>query len=104
MRKRLTKSSNNIVITGTLGGVGEYLNIDPTIIRIIFIAMCFSGFPIFLYIIAAMVMPSGKGNQDTRRYNNYYGEREQRYYGERKTNNRPRKEAEKVDEDEWSDF
>ena len=28
MNKRLTKSTNNVVITGTLGGLAEYLGID----------------------------------------------------------------------------
>ena len=47
MNKRLTKSTNNAVITGTLGGLAEYLGIDPTIIRVIyvFLSLVTAGFP-----------------------------------------------------------
>ena len=46
MNKRLTKSTNNVVITGTLGGLAEYLGIDPTIIRVIyvFLSLVTAGF------------------------------------------------------------
>lgn len=37
MNKKLTKSANNVVITGTLGGLAEYLRIDPTIVRVIYV-------------------------------------------------------------------
>ena len=33
--KRLYKSSTNRVLCGVCGGIGEYLNIDPTIIRLL---------------------------------------------------------------------
>lgn len=58
--KRLTKSSYDRKIWGVCGGIGEYFNIDPTLIRLIWLvlALC-AGSGILAYIIAAIVMPEG---------------------------------------------
>lgn len=59
MEKRLVKSNRNRVIAGVCGGIGEYLNIDPTVIRLIFlIFLFFCGTGIFLYLIASILIPS----------------------------------------------
>lgn len=59
MKKRLYKSETNKILTGTCGGLGEYFNIDPTIVRLIFvIGTFFSGFGVLVYIAAALIMPS----------------------------------------------
>lgn len=106
MAKRLTKSKNNIVISGVLGGIGEYTKIDPTIIRILFLAITLIGIgsPVLLYIIMMVLIPSGKNNQsEEERFSSF---RQQAYYGDNQRNSaqRPRKEAQKVEKDEWSDF
>jgi len=57
--KRLTKSNHNRVICGVCGGLAEYLNIDPTVVRIIWAIFTFAGgSAILVYIIAALIMPS----------------------------------------------
>ena len=57
--KELKRSLQNRKICGVCGGIGEYLNIDPTVIRLIWvlvtIASCGTG--LIAYIIAALVMP-----------------------------------------------
>lgn len=57
--KQLKRSLQNRKICGVCGGIGEYLNIDPTVIRLIWvlvtIASCGTG--LIAYIIAAIVMP-----------------------------------------------
>ena len=59
MEKRIYKSERNRVLTGTCGGIGEYLNIDPTIVRLIFVGITFfSGIGIFAYIVAALLIPN----------------------------------------------
>lgn len=59
MSKKIYKSSQNKVFTGTCGGIGEYFNIDPTIIRLIFAAtLLLGGTGIVVYIIAAVLIPS----------------------------------------------
>lgn len=41
-----------------LAGIGEYLNVDPTVIRLLWVLFCFAGGSgILAYIIAAIVMP-----------------------------------------------
>ena len=56
--KRLIRSRSNRMICGVCGGVGEYLNVDPTVIRILWIFCAFAlGSGILAYIIAAIIMP-----------------------------------------------
>ncbi|AXY26564.1 PspC family transcriptional regulator [Suicoccus acidiformans] len=57
MAKRLYKSTSNRMLTGVCGGIAEYFNIDPTIVRIIFVfASSFQvGWP--LYILLAILLP-----------------------------------------------
>lgn len=56
--KRLYKSKTNRVFFGVCGGLGEYFNIDPTIIRLILVLLiCGAGFGLLAYIIAAIIMP-----------------------------------------------
>ena len=56
---RLYRSETNRVIAGVCGGLGEYFNIDPIIIRIIFILITiFGGSGILIYIILWLVIPS----------------------------------------------
>ncbi|MBU6204621.1 MAG: PspC domain-containing protein [Bacteroidota bacterium] len=57
MHKRLIKGEQKIF--GVCSGIGNYLDIDPTIIRVLFAvaAVCF-GTGILLYLILAVVMPS----------------------------------------------
>lgn len=57
--KRLYKSRYNKFISGVCGGLAEYLDFDPTIVRLVVVALsffsCFTG--VVIYIIAAIIMP-----------------------------------------------
>lgn len=56
--KTLYKSDFNRMICGICGGIGECLNIDPTIIRLIWVVVTlWGGSGILAYIIAMLVMP-----------------------------------------------
>ena len=58
MDKRLYKSSTNRVLCGVCGGIGEYLNIDPTVIRLLcLLLICGWGSGILFYIVAAVLIP-----------------------------------------------
>ena len=58
MDKRLYKSSTNRVLFGVCGGLGEYFNIDPTIVRLLFILLVFgAGSGLAIYVVAALIMP-----------------------------------------------
>lgn len=55
---RLVKSSDRKIF-GVCGGLGNYFDIDPTVIRIAFlIAFFFLGGGLLLYLILAVAMPS----------------------------------------------
>lgn len=59
-KKRLTRSNSNAMLAGVLGGIGEFLRIDPTFIRLIYtILFIFTvGFPMFLlYVACAIIIP-----------------------------------------------
>ncbi len=57
MEKRLYKSRNERMVFGVCGGIAEYFNVDPTIVRLALVLLVFSGFGIVAYIVAAIVMP-----------------------------------------------
>lgn len=60
-RPGLHRSEVNKVIAGVCGGLGEYLDIDPTLIRVIFILLTvFGGSGILLYLILWLIIPLGK--------------------------------------------
>ncbi len=59
--KRLYRSKKNRVIAGVCGGIGEYLDVDPVIIRLIWISTIFlRGAGILAYLIAWLVIPEKK--------------------------------------------
>ena len=61
MMKQLYKSSTNKKIAGVCGGIGEYFGIDPTIVRLGFVALSLlAGGGLAVYIIAAILMPEGE--------------------------------------------
>jgi len=58
--KRLYRSQDDRILAGILGGLGKYFNIDPTIIRLGFVAglLVSAGSLIFVYIIAIFIIPN----------------------------------------------
>lgn len=57
MEKKLYRSNTNKMLCGVCGGLGEYLNIDPTIIRLIWAIFICSGPGIIAYFAAALIVP-----------------------------------------------
>lgn len=55
--KRLYKSATNRMLCGVCGGVGEFFNIDPTIVRLIVVLLGFTPTGLVAYIIAACIIP-----------------------------------------------
>lgn len=61
MKRALCKSLGNRKIFGVCGGIGEYLGIDPSIIRVLWIILLFVfGTGFLLYILFAIIMPEQK--------------------------------------------
>ena len=57
--KKLVKSSTNKMICGVCGGIGEYFNVDPTLVRFLWVILTIGGFGVglLIYILAAVIMP-----------------------------------------------
>ena len=57
-KKRLYKKDDGKKIAGVCGGIAEYLDIDPTLIRLGWALFCLmGGSGLIIYIVAAAVMP-----------------------------------------------
>lgn len=58
--KKLTKSKDEKIISGVLGGIAEYFEVDPTLVRLGYVLFSFlgAGSPIILYILLAIVIPN----------------------------------------------
>ena len=58
MEKKLYRSKVDKKICGVCGGLAEYLNVDPTVIRLLWVlATLFVGCGLLAYIVAALVVP-----------------------------------------------
>ena len=58
--RRLTRSNRNKMIAGVCGGLAEYLNVDPTVMRVLYVlvsilSVAFPG--IIAYVILMFLMP-----------------------------------------------
>lgn len=64
--KRLFRSQKNRTIAGVFGGLGEYGNIDPVFLRLIWIVIVvFTGFipGIVAYLLAIIIIPKSLEKQ-----------------------------------------
>lgn len=58
MKKRLYKSKKEKMIDGVCGGLAEYIDIDPTIIRLLWVLLVFcAGTGVLAYIVAMIIIP-----------------------------------------------
>jgi phage shock protein C len=57
--RRLYRSRADRQMTGVAGGLADYLEVDPTVVRIVWVVAAFTTFPIapILYFILAMIIP-----------------------------------------------
>jgi phage shock protein PspC (stress-responsive transcriptional regulator) len=57
-KKRLTRSSNDRMLAGVAAGIAEYLDTDPTLIRLLFVLLALAGGNgLLIYLIMWLVMP-----------------------------------------------
>lgn len=63
--KKLQKSATDSIFLGIAGGLGEYFDIDSTLIRFIFVVATILGGPgLLLYIILAIIMPQSNNRSN----------------------------------------
>ncbi|MCI6631122.1 MAG: PspC domain-containing protein [Lachnospiraceae bacterium] len=57
--KKLKRSRANKMLCGVCAGIGEYLNIDPTVVRILWAILSLSsvGMGVLIYFLAAVIVP-----------------------------------------------
>ena len=72
MTKRLYKIENGKKIFGVCGGIAEYLNMDPTIIRTAWVAftLLICGTGVIIYIICALIFPNKSDVENTNNNSN----------------------------------
>lgn len=57
--KRLYRSETSRMLCGVCGGIADYFEIDPTLVRLAWVMLCALGFSgIVVYIIAAIIIPT----------------------------------------------
>ena len=59
MTKKLYRSRTDKKLFGVLGGLAAYFNIDPTVLRVIYVLLSVFviGCPVIIYLIAALIIP-----------------------------------------------
>ena len=56
--RKLYRSGKDKMICGVCGGLGDYLNVDPTLIRLLWVLLtCWAGMSIVAYLVAAIIIP-----------------------------------------------
>lgn len=62
-KKRLYRSTGDKMLAGVCGGLGEYFNIDPTLVRLVWAIFALAaGSGILAYIVAAIIIPENPYN------------------------------------------
>jgi len=65
MAKKLYRSRTDSMIAGVCGGLGAYFNVDPTIIRVLFVlSFLFSGAGILVYLALWLIVPQEGPEQE----------------------------------------
>ena len=58
--QKLYRSRENRMLGGVCGGLGEYFDIDPTLVRVLFVFGAFLGFPgalVLIYLVMLLMVP-----------------------------------------------
>ena len=64
MERKLVRSQTDSWLAGVCGGLGEYLNIDPTLVRLFFVLLALTGgHGVLLYLILCVIMPPAGQSQ-----------------------------------------
>lgn len=58
MKKRLYRSKKDNMLAGICGGLAEYFDVDPSLVRLATVLLClYAGTGLLVYIIAAIIIP-----------------------------------------------
>lgn len=56
--RKLYRSNRDKMLCGVCGGIGEYLNIDPTLVRLLWAIFACTGMGLLAYFLAAVIIPA----------------------------------------------
>jgi len=62
MNKKLYRNTENKYIAGVCSGIAEYVNIDPTIVRLIWALIGLTGTGLVAYLVCALIIPEKPSN------------------------------------------
>ena len=62
MDKKLYRNTTNKMIAGVCSGLAEYINIDPTVVRVIWALVALSGAGLIAYLVCALIIPEKPSN------------------------------------------
>lgn len=79
MEKRLTRNTQNQMVAGVCSGLADYVGVDPTIVRLVFLLLFLpGGISPLLYLLLWLIMPEGaprqQGGVEPYRYDPHTGE------------------------------
>ena len=57
MEKKLYRVREGKILAGVCGGLGEYFNVDPTLIRVAWALIAATGTGILAYVVCAIIIP-----------------------------------------------
>ncbi len=58
MEKKLYRSKSDRMLAGICGGIGEYFQIDPTLVRLLWVIFSIGGPGLLVYLIGIAIIPS----------------------------------------------
>ncbi len=58
--KKLTRSTSDALLAGVCGGIANYFQLDPTLVRVGYVILSLMGVgtPVLLYILLAIIIPA----------------------------------------------
>lgn len=63
VKRKLYRDTDDVVIGGVCSGIGNYFDVDPVLIRVVFFLLVFlSGFGVLAYIVLWIAMPEAKNS------------------------------------------
>lgn len=75
--KKLVRNTNEQMFLGVAAGIADYFNIDPVIVRLIFVLMALTGgHGILIYFVLALIMPASGGGETVSAKGNAFDEEE----------------------------
>ena len=65
MARRLKRDTRNAILGGVAAGFGEYIDLDPVIVRLLFLVLCLAGGSgLIIYVVCWLIIPRDDGARE----------------------------------------